>query len=392
MGGVRTRVLHVLPDLAIGGGQTIVLNHLLHADRSRYDIDVVLLGGPGDLTDAFAAAGSPPEVLPGASAAQTIAAIRKRLNRVDLVHVHSDVDRKLTQVASLGTGVAVVGHLHAEWVHLGPKLPPSPTALDRARGTVMGRLRDAVERRTVAHYVAESADVARVFRPLVRQPITVLRQAIPVDRYEGAAERAAAAGLRAVLQPGTGPLLVNVSRMVPGKGHLLLLESFAAMRSSVPDAVLALVGDGPERPATERRAEQLGVDASVRFLGNRHDVPDLLTVADVFVFASESEGFGLAVLEAMAASKPVVAFRLPAIEEFASDGESALLVERGDVASFANAVEKILGDPALGVRLGCAGRAIVESRFPADAVARTFEEVYETVLAGRTRRQEKGRP
>lgn len=391
MGGSRARVLHVLPDLAIGGGQTIVLNHLLHADRSRFDIHVALLGAAGDLTDAFAAAGSPPEVLPRGNTAQTLAAIRQRLQRADIAHVHSDVDRKLTQLASIGTGVPVVGHLHAEWVHLGPKLPSSPTALDRARGAVTGGVRDAVERRTVAHYVAESADVARVFRPLVRQPITVLRQSIPTDRYEGAADRAAAAGLRADLQPGPGPLLVNVSRMVPGKGHLPLLESFAALLASVPDAALAVVGDGPERAAAEQRAAELGIGHSVQFLGNRHDVPELLTVADVFVFASESEGFGLVVLEAMAASKPVVAFRLPAIEEFASDGESALLIERGDVASFANAVEKILGDPALGVRLGRAGRAIVESRFPADAVARTFEEIYDTVLAGRTRRQEKGR-
>lgn len=368
-----------------------MLNHLLHADRSRYDIDVVQLGAEGDLTEAFTEAGSRPEILPPGGSAHTVAALRNRLRRVDLAHVHSDVDRKLTQVASLGTGVPVVGHLHAEWIHLGPKLPDTPTPLQRVRGRVTGSVRDAIERHTVAHYVAESADVARLFRPLVRQPITVLRQAIPVDRFEGAAERAEAVGLRAALQPADGPLLVNVSRMVPGKGHLLLLESFAALLASIPTGVLALVGDGPERPAVERRAAELGIEGSVRVLGNRHDVPELLTTADVFVFASESEGFGLAVLEAMAATRPVVAYRLPAIEEFADDGKSALLVDRGDVASFANAVEKVLADPLLGDRLGRAGRAIVESRFPADAVARTFEDVYESVFAGRVRRPERGR-
>jgi glycosyltransferase involved in cell wall biosynthesis len=79
----------------------------------------------------------------------------------------------------------------------------------------------------------------------------------------------------------------------------------------------------------------------------------------------------------------VVSFRLPAVEEFAADGESALLVARGDVPGLVAAVQKVLADPSLGAALGRAGRATVERRFPADAVARTFEEVYDEVLATR---------
>ena len=379
----RVRVLHVLPDLAIGGGQTIVLNHVRHADRTRFDVDVVQLHPGADLAPAFAEAGSPSELLPSPPSPRTVAELRRRVRRSDVVHVHSDEDRKLAQLASLGTGVPVVGHLHAEWVHLGAKIPAGASPPRRLRGLALGGARDAIEKRTVAHYVAESVDVARLFRPLVSQPITVLRQAIPVDRFEGAAERAEEAGLRANLRLASGPVLVNVSRMVPGKGHLHLVEAFGAVLDAEPSATLVLVGDGSERPAVEARAAELGVSHALRVLGNRHDVPEILSMADVFVFASESEGFGLAVLEAMAATKPVVAFRLPAIEEFAADGESALLVSRGDVPAFAAAVQKVLADPALGAALGRAGRATVEQRFPADAVARTFEEVYDEVLATR---------
>lgn len=383
MAAGRARVLHVLPDLAIGGGQTIVLNHVRHADRERFDVAVVQLHPAADLAPAFAEAGSPPELLPPSPLPRTVAELRRRVRRSDVVHVHSDEDRKLSQLASLGTGVPVVGHLHAEWVHLGAKIPAGASARRRLRGVALGAARDAVERRTVAHYVAESADVARLFRPLVSQPITVLRQAIPVDRFDGAAERAAEAGLRATLRLGSGPVLVNVSRMVPGKGHLHLVEAFRDVLDAEPAATLVLVGDGSERPAVEARAARLGVTDALRLLGNRHDVPEVLSLADVFVFASESEGFGLAVLEAMAAARPVVAFRLPAIEEFAADGESALLVGRGDVAGLAAAVRKVLADPSLGAALGRAGRATVEQRFPPDAVARTFEEVYDEVLADR---------
>jgi glycosyltransferase involved in cell wall biosynthesis len=386
MAARRARVLHVLPDLAIGGGQTIVLNHVRHADRTRFDVDVVQLHPAADLAPAFAEAGSPPELLASPPSPRTVAELRRRVRRSDVVHVHSDEDRKLAQLASLRTGVPVVGHLHAEWVHLGAKIPAGASAPRRLRGQALGAARDAIERRTVAHYVAESVDVARLFRPLVTQPITVLRQAIPVDRFEGAAERADDTGLAATLRLGRGPVLVNVSRMVPGKGHLHLVEAFRAVLDAEPSATLVLVGDGTERPAVEARAAELGVTDALRVLGNRHDVPEILSLADVFVFASESEGFGLAVLEAMAATKPVVAFRLPAIEEFASDGESALLVQRGDVPAFTAAVQKVLADPALGAALGRAGRATVERRFPADAVARTFEQVYDEVLATRRKR------
>lgn len=384
------RVLHLLPDLQIGGGQTIVLNHLRHADRSRFDLTVAALthqaGTGATMADEFATTLGRPVIDLGhgvragdlTTVTQLVRLIQRE--RIDLLHVHSDVDRKLGQVAALATKIPVVGHLHAEWVHLGPMSPTRATRARQVRARVLANVRDRVERRTVRHYIAESDRVRQIFQPLVGQPIDVLSQAIPSERFE--AVRASRPAVRAELDIAPdAPVIICVSRLVPGKGQHHLLEAFASLRATWPDLALVLVGDGELRPRFEAMAGDLGVADAVRFLGDRHDVPDLLGAADVFAFASETEGFGLCVLEAMAASLPVVAMRCAALEEFMAEGSTGDLVPQGDVPALAAALDALLLDPRRGRRYGKDGRTVVLERFAPTAVARSFEAVYDQVMA-----------
>jgi glycosyltransferase involved in cell wall biosynthesis len=309
-----------------------------------------------------------------------------RRERIDLVHVHSDLDRKYAQAAALATGTPVVGHLHAEWNHLAPMLPDQPGALRRARAERLAEVRRRVEQATVRHYIAESARVRDLFEPLVHgTPITVLDQAIPIDRFDRARAAGAREAIRAELRiPRGHAVLVNVSRLVPGKGHDALLRVFAAVHDRVPETALVVVGDGELRGDLERSATALGLDGAVHLTGARDDVPAVLAAGDLFVFTSESEGFGMAVLEAMAATLPVVAFRLPAFEEFAEDGVTATLVPLGDEGALHDAVLDLLADPRRGRAMGAAGRLVVDTRFDPAAVTRTFESVYRSVLAPTT--------
>jgi glycosyltransferase involved in cell wall biosynthesis len=380
-GTVKARVLHVLPDLAIGGGQTIVLQHARHADRDRYDVTVCHLRPEDAMAASFVEAGVVPVAVGvGPTALRSLVRLARG---VDLVHVHSDFDRRYGHAAALAAGVPVVGHLHAEWVHLGPMYPPGhPGPLRRVRARVAGVARDALERRAVRHYIAESRDVQAVFAPLVRQPITVMNQAVALDRFTRPAA-GVVEGLRRELAPGGGPVLLCVSRLVPGKGQERLVAMLPAVLERWPSATLVLVGDGSDRAALEARVAAFGLGSRVRFTGARFDVPDLLAATDVFVFASETEGFGLAVLEAMAARVPVVAFRLPALEEFTVDGTTAWLVDQDDERSFVERVDSLLLDPARARAMGEAGRAVVERDYAPDAVARSFESVYQQVLQPR---------
>jgi glycosyltransferase involved in cell wall biosynthesis len=380
----RARVLHLLPDLAIGGGQTIVLNHLHHVDHDRFEVVVAVLAGGAELTDEAAAATGRDVVdlaYEGARPWRTVPRLVRLLREesIDLVHVHSDQDRKLGHLAGLACRIPVVGHLHAEWVHLGPMTPARPTAPRRARARVAGWARDRVEARAVRHYVAESVRVQEIFRPLVHQPISVLDQAIPIDRFHGDRSQRDRIRLELGIASST-PVLICVSRLVVGKGQGALIEAMVAVGRRHADAVLLLVGDGCEAASLRAEAERLGVAGSVRFLGSRQDVPDLLDAADVFVFASENEGFGLAVLEGMAAALPAVAFRIPSLQEFVVAGETGVLVDGRDPDDLAAAATAYLDDPATAARHGAAGREVVRTRFSPSSVARSFEAVYDTVL------------
>src|SRR5205823_5713868 len=125
-------------------------------------------------------------------------------------------------------------------------------------------------------------------------------------------------------------------------------------------------GDGPLRPELEALARQLGIETRVRFLGIRHDVPDLLQAADVFVLTSVSEAASLTLLEALAAGRPAVVTAVGGNPEIVRDGREGLLVGRGDVRGVAEAVLKILDDPGLAARLGECGAARVRACYGLD--------------------------
>ncbi len=167
-----------------------------------------------------------------------------------------------------------------------------------------------------------------------------------------------------------GNTLLYVGRIVPekGLGHLL-----RAMRQMRPGTRLVVNGDGPARPAMEALVNEFGLGDCVEFIG--WTAPEGLSAsyaaADVVVVPSVwPEPFGLVGIEAMAYGKPVVAFRSGAIPEWLADGETGYLVERGDVAGLAHRADELLADPALRLRMGCAGRERVAREFsPAQHLA-----------------------
>lgn len=173
---------------------------------------------------------------------------------------------------------------------------------------------------------------------------------------------------------GSGvPVVIMVARMAPPKDQALLLEALACVEAPWE---LWLVGDGPEQATHEARVAELGLGDRVRFLGLRHDVPELLAQAQVFVLASRQEGFPLSVLEAMRAGLPVVASDVGGTREAVEHGESGFLVPRADRAGLARALSELLSDPALRVRAGAAGRAAYEARFTARRMVAGTREVY----------------
>ena len=174
---------------------------------------------------------------------------------------------------------------------------------------------------------------------------------------------------------------MHVSNFRPVKRVTDVVEVFARLLSSVP-ARLVMVGDGPERPRALERAEELGVEDRVLFLGKHVSVDELLSCCDLFVLPSESESFGLAALEAMACGAPVVASRVGGLPEVVEEGEAGHLLPVGDVEGMAAAAVTILSDGATWRRMSASARDTAVSRFDADKVVPAYEDLYREVVAG----------
>jgi len=178
------------------------------------------------------------------------------------------------------------------------------------------------------------------------------------------------------------PLLLHTSNFRPLKRATDTVDVLA--RLSRQDALLVLLGDGPDLGAVREEAVRRGVLPRLRFLG---EVPDAETVAaacDVALFPSSSESFGLAALEALACGVPVVASRVGGLPEVVSHGETGFLEPVGDTAAMAADVQRLLDDDALRTRFGEAAARSSRERFSIEHVLRQHEQLYENLVHDRS--------
>jgi glycosyltransferase involved in cell wall biosynthesis len=190
----------------------------------------------------------------------------------------------------------------------------------------------------------------------------------------GSADRAAARA--AMGAAGDELVILQVARLDYLKDHATAVRALARFTVGQPHARLVLVGDGPERPAIEALARELGVAGRVRLLGARSDVPRLLSGADVLLLSSVSEGIPLTPIEAMAAGLPVVATDVGGVGEVVVDGETGLLAPARDDAALAVHLARLAGDAGLRRRFGEAGRARARRLFDEARMCDDYGRVY----------------
>ena len=160
------------------------------------------------------------------------------------------------------------------------------------------------------------------------------------------------------------PVALAIGRLHLQKRFDLLFETFARVRKHLPQAVLLLAGHGRLLPELEDLLDRLGLRAAVRLLGFRSDVARVLAASDCLVMSSDFEGLPMVVLEAMAASRPVVSTAVGSIDAEVAEGVTGHLVPKGDVAGLADAVTRVLSSPDRGRAMGRAGRKKVGAEFP----------------------------
>lgn len=163
------------------------------------------------------------------------------------------------------------------------------------------------------------------------------------------------------------------------KNHAGFLRIAAQVHHRMPEVEFLLVGDGPLRAEFERQAAALNLGDRVRFLGERHDVPAVLASMDVAVLTSESEGLSNAILEAMSARLPVVAYSVGGTGELVNSERGALIKPKNE-EDFVNAICGFLSDASLRSRLGGNARNFVEENFSVERICRRYEDLYLNLL------------
>jgi glycosyltransferase involved in cell wall biosynthesis len=361
-------VLHLQKVAGISGSEAHLLSLLPRLKERGWDIRFLMLHeheeGAWDFARELEARGIQLDAIPLAADVDPIAFLRLAAylarNRPTILHthlVHADVYGQLTGAL---TGVPVrVSTKHGF------------NEFRENRGFALGDRAIA----SLAHtHIAISQGLARYLEE--------------VEGFDGSSFEIVHYGIEPDSVPspyrGVVPRLLCVGRLIPIKGHIVLLRAFAEARREIPSLQLGIAGRGPLEPALRALAKELGVEDAVRFLGYVAPVQRAIEDAALVVVPSMGEGFGMVALEAMERARPVIAAEIGGLGELVQDGVTGLLVPAGEAEPLARAIVRLAGDLPHAAEMGEAGRRRALEHFLQERCTERTELLYERALNGRS--------
>lgn len=365
------RVLHVQKASGIGGSERHLLSLLPALAEAGIDVHmcVAAAGRARDLTERLHAVGVSHSVIPAGPNFNPllVGTLLREIHRFrpNLVHTHLIHADLHGQLAARLAGVPGVSSMHG--THTFYRREPYRSA-QRIAG------------RSARLTIAISEHVRRFIQSLRLSSDGTVR-VIPygIDASGWVASEAERSSARAALglQPGDVALGV-ASRLIPRKGHSFLLRGHGQASRTTPHLSLLVAGDGPLRAELERQARAL--DGRVHFLGFVPDIRSFMNACDVLAFPTQpgfGEGFGLAILEAMAARRPVVATGIDSLPEVVSDERTGVLVDPRSVDELAAALVRLAESATLRREMGERGHERARAAFSLDAMTERTVAVYD---------------
>jgi len=214
-----------------------------------------------------------------------------------------------------------------------------------------------------------------------RERFVVIRLGIELDERVALEKNGRSESRRYLGIPGDRFTVGWIGRMTAVKRTDDVLVAFKRLREHGVDAVLCMVGDGPDRVQLEQRAHELGLARDTVFLGYQEDVAPFYAAFDALVLPSGNEGTPVSVIEALAAELPVVATRVGGVPDVVQDGEDGFLVETGATDDLADRLARLARDPELRARMGKHGRERVLPRYAVERLVEDVDELYRSLLS-----------
>jgi glycosyltransferase involved in cell wall biosynthesis len=369
---MSARVLWLTKGLGLGGAERLLVLTAARLDRDRFEVDVAyLLPGKDAFVPDLERAGLRTICLGARRTVDPrwVHRLRRLLatGRYDLVHTHSPVPAVAARTFAR-TPTRLVHTEHNLWERY--RWPTyAANAATYARNDAVLAVSDGVARsiHQPAWAPGSPPDVETLLHGV---------DADAISRGSAARERA-----RTRLAVERDRMVIGcVANFTPKKDHLGLLEAMVELRAQHHDALLLLFGTGPLEEQLRLRTAELRLNGSVRFLGARDDVLELLPALDVFVLNSRFEGLPISLLEAMAAEVPCVTTGVGGIPEVVVDGQHGRLVDAGAPGRLAAVVADLLSDERERSRLAEGGRRRVLESFSIDRAVHRTQELYTQLL------------
>jgi glycosyltransferase involved in cell wall biosynthesis len=334
----RIRVLEVIDKTFLGGGQINLLSLVDSLSKTEFILSVCSAAS-GPLAEAVRSRGIDyyPVDMARKFRPETVSQIKSIIQSrsFDIIHTHGGVAGLYARIAAGKAPPCRLVHTQhgIHFLHYrNPLLKRLYIHLDRW-----------LSRRTDAVIFVSQNDLQAAMRYKLCAPpqAKVIHNGIDAETI---ADAAAQAKEPAELKGRSRPVIGTVARLHYQKNIPTLLSAAAVLRRRFPGITVVIAGDGPERSSLEGICRRLGVEKNVFFLGERHDIPELLNVMQVFVLPSRWEGLPYALLEAGAAKKPVAAAAVDGIREVIESGRNGLLVPEGRPDDLAEAIQRLLDD------------------------------------------------
>ena len=366
VGSARNKVLYLNNSMAMGGIETMILDFIRLAPKGGYEAGICVFEAGGVLEGKALELEGKLYHLPKREGFDPSAVFRLhklcRETGINVLHSHNFASWLYGGIAR--RFIPGIRHIHTE--HSGVEPSPRRFFLERR----LTQMTDVV--------VAVSKGVKRYMVDRVGIPankVRIVYNGVDLNRFtynEGTRSK-----IRSELSISTDDVVAGVvARLVPVKGHGFLLEAMRILSEKAPPLRLMIVGDGDLRKELEQKTAVMGLSNRVSFLGERQDIPQIMSAMDMYVLPSESEGMNLTLLEAMSIGLPVVARDVGGNSEVVCHGETGLLVSSRDVKQFAEGLMRMAEGREERKQMGLAGQQRVRSQFDQTLTISTYLGLY----------------
>jgi glycosyltransferase involved in cell wall biosynthesis len=365
-------ILHILPGLWVGGVQSQLLTVLGNYDRSRFCPIVCSLSGSGAIGRKMEDIGVEVVCLNkfGHGLDLTIIVDLYRLMKkreIMIVRTHQYHANLYGRIAANLAGVpCIIASIHNIYNR------------DRKiHRRMINRFLAGLTDKIIAVSETVGRDIMK-YDSIPKDKIMVIYNGIEINRF---LQMSNGSSVRMEFNiPSSVPVIGIVGRLVHQKGHKYLLEAMVRIKARFPGSLLLIVGDGPLKGELTAYATAQGLGEDVIFAGSRMDIPDLLAAIDIFVFPSFREGLGNALLEAMAAGKPIIATDIAPMREIINSAEVGILVPPKDSGALASAIEVLMSDSVRAEALGSAARSRALSFFDIKNTVNNYTGLFEDIM------------